>query len=406
MTIYINGMPKTLALFAATTTLTIISTSLSIATSAKSIVFDVKALRPDITGLENEDIEIPFEIIYRLPYVLSITAVKLDNDMGISYSKHITKADGNKYELKVYVRGYVGSHRINGLTITFQDIFKLFRIEVKVGFGVPVAVHIVPVKTSTRFRIEFLLPSEVLYESYVSRRKGYGINILGVREYTVGDEFRRIAWKATAKTGRLMVKEYEGMSYRNIVVVASLHNGHYIGDPPPIHYIGNAVLGIVSAACERNMKVRVGVITEEGIKISSEITKKDIDNVHTILSLIEWPLKPIRFYSYSSSNRIVRWFVKQLVFNSCREPCIVALFIDPLDDLDVENIARLYRELKMRGHELKLFLAPPTLINFLYNKNLPIQDLDSAVKEINRIDMIVRSLHRIAKIYTPDKYIV
>lgn len=63
-------------------------------------------------------------------------------------------------------------------------------------------------------------------------------------------------------------------------------------------------------------------------------------------------------------------------------------------------------ELRIRGHELKLFLAPPTLINFLYNKNMPIQDLDSAVKEINRIDMIVRSLHRIAKVYTPDKYIV
>ncbi|MEM0026949.1 MAG: DUF58 domain-containing protein [Ignisphaera sp.] len=389
-----------------TAVLAIVSTSLSIVTSVKNIVLDIKALRLDIAGLENEYIELPFIVMCRLPYFLSITAVELDKDMGISYSKHVTHINGDVFELKIYVKGYVGAHRINGLTITFHDIFRLFRIVVKSRLDTPIAVYVVPVETLTRFRIEFVLPSEVSYESYLSRRRGYGINILGIREYIVGDEFKRIAWKATAKTGRLMVKEYEGMSYRNIVVVASLHNGHYIGDPPPINYIANTILGIVSNACERNMKIRVGIITEESIKISDEIIKKGIDNIYTVLSLIEWPLKLSRFHSYSSSNRIVRWFVKQLVFNTCREPCIIALFIDPLDDLDVENIARLYRELKVYGHELRLFLAPPALINLLSNKNLSLQDLDNVVKEINRINTIVKRLHRIVKIYAPDKYMI
>jgi uncharacterized protein (DUF58 family) len=41
------------------------------------------------------------------------------------------------------------------------------------------------------------------------RRKGLGSEFAGIREYVYGDSFRSIAWKAYAKTGKLMAREFE-----------------------------------------------------------------------------------------------------------------------------------------------------------------------------------------------------
>jgi uncharacterized protein (DUF58 family) len=41
------------------------------------------------------------------------------------------------------------------------------------------------------------------------RRRGLGSDLRELREHVPGDPFKRIAWKATARTGKLMVREYE-----------------------------------------------------------------------------------------------------------------------------------------------------------------------------------------------------
>jgi uncharacterized protein (DUF58 family) len=49
-------------------------------------------------------------------------------------------------------------------------------------------------------------PSDVLHER---ARTGAGEEFLGVREYRPGDSPRAVHWRSTARTGRLMVREYE-----------------------------------------------------------------------------------------------------------------------------------------------------------------------------------------------------
>jgi len=401
-----NQIPSFLALFIASTTLTVVVASLSIATSVKSIVTNVKILKHEVSGVENEEIGVEVAIEVLFPKVLSVAGVGLESDAGISYVKHNVVVNDNMYKLKVFVKGYVGFHKVKMLTITFRDIFKLFRVVARIRLSNPVTVQIVPMKKPSRFKMDIVMPSEIVYEAFTSRRRGMGINILGVREYVAGDDFRRIAWKATAKARRLMVKEFEGMSFKNIVIVASIHYGHFIGDPPPVSYIASAILSIVSVACERNMGVRLGVATEDSIKISDFVVRKGAENIYSLFSLIEWPETLAEPRGYSSSNRIVRWFVKQIVFDTCREPCIVALFIDPMDDLDVENIVKLYKELRIYGHELKVFLTPSTLLRFLFNKRLSTQELNNVMREVTRSGFIARKIHRVLGVYAPSEYVV
>lgn len=62
--------------------------------------------------------------------------------------------------------------------------------------------------------------------------RGAGIEPRGIREYTSGDSMRYVHWRSTAKTGQLVVKEFETGS--NAVAAFFVQNtaGSEIGEPP------------------------------------------------------------------------------------------------------------------------------------------------------------------------------
>jgi uncharacterized protein (DUF58 family) len=57
---------------------------------------------------------------------------------------------------------------------------------------------------------------------HMVRRSGSGADLRELRDHQHGDPFRAIAWKATARTGRLMVKEYESELVLNSYVCVDI----------------------------------------------------------------------------------------------------------------------------------------------------------------------------------------
>lgn len=53
-------------------------------------------------------------------------------------------------------------------------------------------------------------------------------NAAGVRQYTPGDSYNRIAWRATARTGQLMVKEFELDPTADVWIVVDLEARHHV----------------------------------------------------------------------------------------------------------------------------------------------------------------------------------
>ena len=75
-----------------------------------------------------------------------------------------------------------------------------------------------------------LLPGELPGGSTVQHRTPVVTpNASGVREYVLGDSFNRIAWSATARTGRLMVKEFELDPTADVWIVLDLDRRHHAG---------------------------------------------------------------------------------------------------------------------------------------------------------------------------------
>ncbi|MBI2909856.1 MAG: DUF58 domain-containing protein [Chloroflexi bacterium] len=99
-----------------------------------------------------------------------------------------------------------GKFTLGPVTLACSDPFGLFRWERNLGKPHTVLVHPATVALP-RFSPQ---PALLLGEGPHRRRtRNVTPNAAGVRDYAFGDSFNRIHWRSTARTGRLMVKEFE-----------------------------------------------------------------------------------------------------------------------------------------------------------------------------------------------------
>ncbi|RME70702.1 MAG: DUF58 domain-containing protein [Chloroflexi bacterium] len=99
-----------------------------------------------------------------------------------------------------------GRFRLGPVTLMSGDPFGLFLFQK----NLPLISHVV-VYPMTVDLPAFYPPIGELTGGETSRRRTHYIttNVSGVRDYAFGDSFNRIHWPSTARTGRLMVKEFE-----------------------------------------------------------------------------------------------------------------------------------------------------------------------------------------------------
>ncbi len=62
-----------------------------------------------------------------------------------------------------------------------------------------------------------------------SNRSGMGGNFLQIREYQCGDSLKNVHWRATARTGKLMVKELEKFTLSNLSIVLDSSSNMVLG---------------------------------------------------------------------------------------------------------------------------------------------------------------------------------
>ncbi len=71
-------------------------------------------------------------------------------------------------------------------------------------------------------------------ESLQRRTHNITPNFSGVRDYLPGDAFNRIHWRSTARTGRLIVKEFEEDPTADIWIVLDMHRDTFVEAPEPL----------------------------------------------------------------------------------------------------------------------------------------------------------------------------
>lgn len=116
---------------------------------------------------------------------------------------------GGRLRASVHVRApRVGRYGIHGLSLEVQGAPGLF--EVPLTFANPYGIEVLPAPWSATRRLA--LGGRARRPAEIGRPGplvGEGDHLRELRELVPGDPFKRIAWKASARRGKLMVREYE-----------------------------------------------------------------------------------------------------------------------------------------------------------------------------------------------------
>ena len=99
-----------------------------------------------------------------------------------------------------------GRFRLGPMTLTSGDPLGLFRLQRELPATATIIVYPATVDLAAFAPSAGYLPGG---ESMRRRTHYITTNVAGVRDYAPGDSFSRIHWRTTARTGELMVKEFE-----------------------------------------------------------------------------------------------------------------------------------------------------------------------------------------------------
>lgn len=123
-----------------------------------------------------------------------------------------------------------GRYQLGPAEISGGDAFGLFRMTVRDDVSTPVVIYPYAVDLPG-----FALRGGELPGGDALRRRTHHIttNVAGVRDYQPGDSFNRIHWRSTARTGRLIVKEFELDPTADVWLFPDMHNQVQVGTVPP-----------------------------------------------------------------------------------------------------------------------------------------------------------------------------
>lgn len=102
-----------------------------------------------------------------------------------------------------------------------------------------------------------------------TRARGRGLEFYEVREYQPGDDPRRIVWTATARTGRLMVREDEPEASVRLHVLLDLSLESWAGEPgeAPGDYVARLAAGLLALAARAGGRAGYTILYGPGYKI-------------------------------------------------------------------------------------------------------------------------------------------
>jgi uncharacterized protein (DUF58 family) len=162
------------------------------------------------------------------------------------------------YELPTTARGRVD---IGPLQVQRADLLGLLRSRTTIGLQATLRVypHRIPVRVAAggRPRHHFEGPPPRL------PMRG-SMDLRSLREYSPGDELRHLHWKATARTGRLMVREYVDPAQPQCVVM--LDTAYDSPDVVAFEHSVEIAAALVWEACERDQPTRL--TTSAGLEVA------------------------------------------------------------------------------------------------------------------------------------------
>jgi uncharacterized protein (DUF58 family) len=255
-------------------------------------------------------------------------------DLGPYESKRI------KYAVRFHVQG---ENRLGPTRWRSLDRAAFFFDE-----GVAKAFTTVKVQRQVEDARKLRLPSLSTHRPFghtPARIKGQGSDFYGLREYVTTDSLRTINWKASARRGKLISKEFEDERLGDVVLVIDMR---------PASRVGEGSLNTVDAAVNGALAVAQKVLMERN-RLSIVYMRKGVGWIRGITSRrrIQEIVERADFPEELETSPIswLPWTIR----NSFPTKAHVIVFSPLLDD----EMERMVREVAMVGYDTLLVSPSP-----------------------------------------------
>ena len=346
--------------------------------------FDVDVTPEEVTVSEGREARFTYVIRSSVLALASPLDAVLECDAGVDVLGVEARLKGfGVAVVEAAVAGRLGRHEMGPLTLKLGVLGSL--IESAVVLRIPTYLRVAP---SSLAKVAAATPPGLRAAGLTpSGTAGHGTQFYCVREYYPGDEFRRIDWKAYARTGRLAVKVFERESFQGAVIGVAVHNGFFRGKPSAFEILARDLARLAAALLRAGVWVRLAVSTEYGVMISEKASDLgQLAQLFKVLSSIEWPRNPI---PSGSANRVLGWLIREAV-KGASEPVTVVAVLDLMDESDLHMLKPLSRELKVLGHEVIVVGASPPLL-LLREGVASLGDIGEAVRALSRFESLGRA---------------
>lgn len=198
--------------------------------------------------------------------VLRVLELRVFTSTAVETPRGLTSRVPAGYECEVHaqlVARAAGHWILHGALVRLGDLFGLF--ELRAYFPNPLAVKVFPKLSTPRAGQVILRPQVgVLHErlgAHTLRRRGLAGDLREIREHAMGDAFKMIAWKATARKRQLMVRELESEIVMTHQILLDIGGSMRGGDEgrQKLDYALETAAGLAHAALEGGD--RVGMVT-------------------------------------------------------------------------------------------------------------------------------------------------
>lgn len=241
--------------------------------------FNIKRELDKIRVFENErfNIKTTIENNKRLPLSFIYVREKLptefvkmkqelqkdDNGFKVNISRYTMRSYERKIRNTTFKSSKRGIYTISHIKVTIGDIFGFSNCKKEFIDYLELIVYPEVKKLS-----QFKFSSNTLYGDNIVKRWIYKdpIYIKGIREYNTNDRMKDIHWASSAKMNRLMVREYDHTSEKQLIMLLNVESGRKVWRSGDEIELENAISLVASLASEcSNLNINTGFWTNAQI---------------------------------------------------------------------------------------------------------------------------------------------
>jgi uncharacterized protein (DUF58 family) len=125
-------------------------------------------------------------------------------------------------------------------------------------------------------------------------QKGFGLEFEQLAEYQFGDDIRFIDWKSSARTNKLLIKEYREEKKRTIMLIVDGSQSNFFGSTSQLKYNQIAEIASILALATHHHKDHVGLIMVTDVIEQYIPPRNSISHVNNIMEFL---------FSFNSPSR-------------------------------------------------------------------------------------------------------